>query len=172
MPHTCGGGPARTKEEWPDVYPLLKAGLLGRLTEAALSGILRSRNPIASRLTRKARSIAEDEAVEAAELEREIAQLKDQLALLETRARVGRVAMRRLEHYQPYADAAYRCPWCWIEFERRQRLDLSDDGPDALDPRSDRHLSCLFCGSQWAVPPGPDPLPRENMEGPSPDRRP
>lgn len=109
-------------------------------------------HPIENRLSQTARSIAQSMALEVGQIEQDIDSLKEQIVALEAKAALGRSAMERFERYKPQIDAVYQCPWCWIEFEKKQRLDMTGRKHDPLDFRSDAIMNCIFCGSDWPVP--------------------
>jgi hypothetical protein len=109
--------------------------------------------PIERRLAHHATSIAQSNALEVIQLERDIAELQEKISVLEARSGIGRLALDRLKRYEARSEDAFYCPWCWIEFERRQRLVATDRKFDPLDFRSDDTLHCIYCGNDWPVPP-------------------
>jgi hypothetical protein len=40
-----------------------------------------------------------------------------------------------------------------MEFEKKQRLDMTTRKHDPHDFRSDGIMNCIYCGSDWPVPP-------------------
>jgi hypothetical protein len=113
---------------------------------------LRPQSPTEKRLSESAKSIAQSKALEVGQIEQEIEKLKAEIAVLEARAEGGRSAMERFERYEPQADGVYHCPWCWIQFEKKQRLDMTGRKRDPHDFQSESIMNCLYCGSDWPVP--------------------
>jgi DNA-directed RNA polymerase subunit RPC12/RpoP len=109
--------------------------------------------PIERRLSESAKSIAQSKALEVGQIEREIERLRAEIVELEAKAELGRSAMERFERYRPQIEAVYQCPWCWMEFEKKQRLDMTTRKHDPHDFRSDGIMNCIYCGSDWPVPP-------------------
>lgn len=109
--------------------------------------------PVERRLTHHATSIAQTSALEVMQIDRELEDLKAQITVLEAKASTGRLALDRLKRYEPKSQTTYYCPWCWIEFERKQRLEETGRKFDHLDFRSDDTLHCIYCGNYWPVPP-------------------
>ena len=112
-------------------------------------------NATERRLSETARSLALTKALEVGQIEQEIEDLKSQILVLQAKADLGRAAMDKFERYTPQIEDVYQCPWCWIEFERRQRLDVTGRKFDRHDAFGDDTLNCIYCGNDWPVPRAP-----------------
>ena len=112
-------------------------------------------NATERRLSETARSLALTKALEVGQIEQEIEALKSQILVLEAKAGLGRTAMDKFERYTPQIGDVYQCPFCWIEFERRQRLDMTGRKFDCHDVFGDDTLNCIYCGNDWPGPRAP-----------------
>src|ERR1700722_19542357 len=86
-----------------------------------------------SNFMREAEKIADAFQQQVEALEREISDLKAQLASTEITRNSRRLAPKRLANYQVLIGGHYQCPRCWIEYEAKSSLRPYRGTPDTDD---------------------------------------
>lgn len=88
-----------------------------------------------------ARELAQQSALRATNLEREILDAETQLQNKQTALRTVRMASKRASTFVPILGTDFYCPGCWIEKELRA----------TLRPIPGDVMSCNVCNSDFAV---------------------
>jgi hypothetical protein len=96
---------------------------------------------VGDRLLGIARELAQQSALRATNLEREVLDAETQLQNKQTALHTVRMASKRASTFVPMLGADFYCPGCWIEKELRA----------TLRPIPGDVMSCNACDSDFAV---------------------
>lgn len=99
----------------------------------------------ASKLLSRAQKMVANNERNTKHLEQELVDLETQISAKRQELQTARLSSQRLNSYTPEFDGALQCPRCWIDHERRSRLEFSSRAGFDI-------VSCPVCDFRFEAP--------------------